>query len=105
MELHVKDRLYFPQLLQQQNTFMEYALKRDILKKVSLTAEDQENFQIKELAEEQKIVWDVQKDMAQPLNVEFSDAELNYIKKGCEKLSDKPLTDDFWELVERIYNA
>jgi len=47
MELHVKDRLYFPQLLLQQNTFMEYAMKRAIMKKVGLTAEDQEKFEIK----------------------------------------------------------
>lgn len=104
MELHIKDRLYFPQLLPQQNTFMEFAMKRDILKKVGLTKEDQEKFEIKEYPEDQRIVWNVEKDMAQPLTVDFSDAELEYIKRGCEVLSEQTLPDDFWVLVERIYN-
>ena len=105
MELHVKDRLYFPQLLPQQNTFMEYALKRNILKKVGLTAEDQERFEIKENSEKNGIVWNVEKDKAQPHNVEFSTEELEYIKKGCEALAENPAPDDLWGLVERIYNA
>lgn len=105
MELHVKDRLYFPQLLPQQNTFMEYAMKRGILKKVGLTAEDQEKFEIKEKEDGKGIVWNIEKDIAQPLTVEFTTDELEYIKKGCEALSEQPCPDEFWALVERIYNA
>ena len=89
MELHVKDRLYFPQLLPQQNTFMEYAMKRAIMKKVGLTAEDQEKFEINENEHA----------------IEFTPDELEYIKKGCEAIAEQPCSDDFWALVERIYNA
>lgn len=105
MELRIKDRLYFPQILPQQNTFMEFAMKREILKKVAITEEDRERFEIEEKPDEQRIVWNIEKDFAQPLEVDFSDAELEYLKKGCEKMSDKTLPDDFWNLVERIYDA
>ena len=105
MELHIKDRLYFPQLLPQQNTFMEYAVKRSILKKVGLTAEDQENFEIREAPEGKGIVWNYEKDMAQFLTVDFTAEEFEYIKRGCEALSEQPGPDDFWALVERIYDA
>ncbi len=105
MELHIKDRMYFPQLLPQQNTFMEYAMKRQILKKVGLTKEDQESFSIIEDKENNQIRWDIEKDMAQPLTVDFTKDELDYIKKGCEALSEQPCPDDFWNLVERIYNS
>ena len=99
MELHVKDRLYFPQLLPRQNTFMEYAMKRAIMKKVGLTVE------IKENEDGKGIVWNIEKDMAQPHTVEFTPDELEYIKKGCEALAEQPCPDDFWALVECIYNA
>ncbi len=105
MELHIKDRMFFPQLLPQQNTFMEYAMKREILKKVGLTKEDQEKFDIVEDRENNQIKWNIEKDIAQPLTVDFTAQELEYIKKGCEAQSDKPCPDDFWGLVERIYNT
>ena len=105
MELHVKDRLYFPQLLPQQNTFMEYAMKRGILKKVGLTAADQEKYEIKENEDGKGIVWNIEKDIAQPLTVEFTPDELAYIQKSCEAIAEHPCPDEFWGLVERIYNA
>ena len=37
MELHIKDRIYIPQMLPQQNNFMGFNLKREIIKKVGLT--------------------------------------------------------------------
>lgn len=33
MELYIKDRIYFPQLLPQQGNFMEFNMKREILKR------------------------------------------------------------------------
>ena len=104
MELHIKDRLYFPQLLPATNTFMDYTVKRSIMKKVGLTPEDQDKFEIKENKDAQQINWNIEKDIAQPLTVEFSKEEKEYIKKGCEAISEQTLPDDFWALVERIYN-
>lgn len=33
MDLHIKDRIYIPQMLPQQNNFMGFNLKREIIKK------------------------------------------------------------------------
>lgn len=105
MELHIKDRIYIPQLLPQSNNFMGFNLKREITKKVALTAEDQETYQIKEETEHNRVVWDVEKDRELPLIVDFTKDELSYLKTACEKLAEAPYPDDFWLTVEKIYNA
>ena len=86
MELNIKDRIYIPQMLPGQNSFMEFNMKRGIVKKVALTSEDIETYNIQENKEEGRITWDVQKDAEIPLVVDFSKEELNYLQKACEKL-------------------
>lgn len=105
MELHIKDRIYFPQILAQQSNFLEFNLKRNILNKVAVNKEAQEKYNVKEDKENNRITWDVQKDTEEPLVVEFSKEELAYLKKNCEAIADKPAPDDFWMVVEKIYNA
>lgn len=105
MELHIKDRIYIPQILPQNGTFMEFNLKRGIISKVQITAKDREDYNIQENKEEGKITWDSAKDMQIPLHVEFSKDELDYLKQACEKLADIPSPDDLWITVEKIYNA
>ena len=104
MKLNIKDRLYIPQLLPANGNFSEFALKRAILSKVGITAEDKEKFQIKEISEENRIVWDSEKDFQEPLEVDFTTQELDFIRKGCEALIDIPKPDDFWLTVEKLYN-
>lgn len=104
MKLNIKDRLYIPQLLPANGNFTEFSLKRSILGKVGITAEDQEKFQIKEIPEENRIVWDSDKDLQEPLEVDFTAQELDFIRKGCEALVDTPKPDDFWLTVEKLYN-
>ena len=72
MELHIKDRIYIPQLLLVQNSFMEYNLKREIIKKLALTEKNIEEYAIVEDAQTVKVKWDSKKDMEQPLMVDFS---------------------------------
>lgn len=105
MELHIKDRIYIPQLLSPQNTFMEYNLKRDIIKKVAITESDKTEYSIVENPEAGKITWDSKKDLEQPLVVEFSEQEITYLKKSCEALAESAYPDDLWVTVEKIYNA
>ena len=82
MELHIKDRIYIPQLLPAQNSFMEYNLKREIIKKVALTEKDKDEYVIVEDQQTGKETWDSKKDM-EPLVVEFSKQEIDYLKKSC----------------------
>lgn len=107
MELHIKDRIYFPQLLPPQGSFMEFNLKRSILKKVALSEQDKNDYNVREDKEHQRVTWDSEKDMAQPLVVEFTEDELKLIRKGCEQFTEKdtPAPDDFWALLEKIYDA
>ena len=43
--------------------------------------------------------------MAEPLEVSFTADELDFLKKSCEKLTEQENTDDFWTVVEKIYNS
>lgn len=107
MELHIKDRIYFPQLLPQQGNFMEFNTKRAILKKVAISDNDRAEYNIQEDKENGRITWDSNKDFSQPLVVEFTADETALLRKGCEQFTEKdtPAPDDFWALVEKIYDA
>lgn len=105
MELHIKDRIYIPQLLPQSNNFMGFNLKREIIKKVALTVDDKETYSIEEDKENNRVVWNVEKDREQPLVVDFTKDEIEYLKTACEKLAEAPYPDDFWITVEKIYDA
>ena len=105
MELHIKDRIFIPQLLPQQGNFTEFNMKRNILKKVALTEADVEKYDIVENKEERRTEWDPEKDRDMPLMVDFSQDELQYLAKACEKVADANFPDEFWLTVEKIYNA
>lgn len=105
MDLHIKDRIYIPQLLPAQNSFMEYNLKREIIKKVALTEKDKEEYSIVEDQKAGKVTWDSEKDMSTPLVVEFTQQEIDYLKKSCEALAESTYPDDLWATVEKIYDA
>lgn len=105
MELHIIDRIYIPTILPAENTFMDFNMKREIIKKVGLTAEDAEKYSIKEDTENKRTTWDINADRKNPLIVDFTPQELAYLKAACEKLADKPAPDNLWATVEKIYEA
>lgn len=105
MKLNIKDRLYITQLLPANGNFMEYALKRSITGKVALTKEEQEKYEIREMPEENKLVWNSEMDAKEPVNVDFTSEEIGYLKKSCEAVIESPHSDDFWHTVEKIYNS
>jgi hypothetical protein len=105
MEVQIKDRIFIPQLLPQQNTFMGYNLKHGIIKKVAITQSDKAKYSIVEDPEAGRITWDIKKDTEEPLTVNFSEQELEYLKQACESLIETAYPDDFWLTVEKIYNA
>ena len=105
MLLHIKDRIYFPNILPHTGTFMEFNLKKSILGKVAITEKDKEHFNIVTDQERGVITWDSEKGLAEPLEVSFTAEELEFLKKSCENLAEKENTDDFWMVVEKIYNS
>jgi len=104
MELFIKDRIYIPQLLPAQNSFMEYNLKKSIIKKVEFSQEERKKYSFKEEGEN-KLTWDGKLDVANPLKVKFTKEELEFLKSSCEKLAESPQPDEVWAVVNKIYNA
>ena len=46
MDLHIKDRLLLPSLLPERGSFMEYNLKKAILKKIAISEQDKTDYEI-----------------------------------------------------------
>lgn len=103
MELNIKDRLYIPVILPKEGTFKEFNTKKEILRKIEISAGEREAVGLHENTETGRIEWDVAKDT--PLSVDFGSDELTYLKQACEKISDEKLPDDMWAVVEKIYDA
>lgn len=103
MELTIKDRLYIPALLPKEGNFKDFNHKKEILRKVGIDAEERERIALKENKDTGRIEWETEKE--QPLLVEFSVEEKEYLKRACEAISDQSLPDDMWATVEKIYDA
>ncbi len=103
MELHIKDRIYFPSILPRENNFMDFNLKKSLMERIVLTKKDEEEFNIKNDTESGRITWDAEKDKENPLVINFTEQELDYMKRGCEALASSAYPDDFWLFVEKIY--
>ena len=102
MKLSIKDRLYLPNFLPTKGTFMDFNLKKSILRKIEISEEERKEINFRENKEESRLEWDVEKET--PLNVDFSKEEMDYLRKSFEKISDEELPDDMWETVKRIYD-
>ena len=106
MELHIKDRLYLQQILPgQTKSFIDFNVKRSIIKKIALTEKDQKEFKIEEDAESHRVTWNAAKDAKSPIKVDFTTDEMTMLKNACEQLPETAYPDDFWLTVEKIYNA
>lgn len=103
MELTIKDRLYLPTFLPQKGNFRQFNLKKEVLRKISISEDERKEIDLHENEENKRIEWDVEKET--PLHVEFTEDELKYLQEACEKISDEELPDDMWSTVERIYDA
>lgn len=103
MELSIKDRLYIPAILPKEGNFKDFNTKKEVLRKIEITAAEREQTGLHENKESGRIEWETEKEI--PLAVEFSDTENAYLKKACEAISEQSLPDDMWATVEKIYNG
>lgn len=109
MKLFVKERIVLPTIFPEKNTFAKFNLKKSILNKVALKDKDIKKYEIKSEAIEgegnsSKLQWNVDKDLKEPIEVDFTKDELEYISQSCEAISDQEINDDVWEVVSRIYD-
>lgn len=103
MELTIKDRLYIPAFLPKEGNFKEFNLKKEILRKIEISDSEREEINLRENTETKRIEWDVKKD--QPMHIDFSTDEKEYLKMVCEKVSDETLPDDMWQTIERVFDS
>ena len=103
-KLHIKERLYLMNILPQENSLVNFQLKKGLMKKVELTDEDREKFEIKVYEESQNMTWNAQKDFDNPTEFEFSDMECEYVRKAIEALSDGQHPDEYWLIVTTLYD-
>lgn len=102
MEITIKDRLYIPAFLPKEGNFKDFNHKKEILRKIEITASERESVNLRENKENGRIEWDVEKDV--PLSVEFSTEQAAYLRGACEKISDEQLPDDMWATVEKVFD-
>lgn len=103
MELSIKDRLYLPAFLPAKGTFMDFNLKKEILRKIAISDGERKEINFRENQEDNRLEWDVEKE--NPLIVDFTKEEMEYLRRACEKISDEELPDDMWETVKRVYDS
>lgn len=101
MKLTIKDRIIFNQFYPEKGNLTEQILVKDIIKKIELTQKDLEKYEIK--SEGQQVSWNPKKD--KPTDVEFSEAELDLLKKQVDKKDENgEITQDTLDLCVRIKN-
>lgn len=104
VKLHLKERFYLGNILPQENTLVNYQLKKRILEKVNVTEEDKEKLGFKVSDDGTGAEWDAKKDFENPKEIDFSDDERKYIQESIEKLSDGTHPDEYWVVVGTIYD-
>lgn len=102
-KLLIKERLYLMNVLPQQNSLIEYQLKKSIIQKVEITDEDKALVDFKQESES-NVTWDSKKDMDNPKEFEFTDQECQYVRKAIEALSDGEHPDEYWIVVMLLYD-
>lgn len=102
-KLLIKERLYLMNVLPQQNSLIEYQLKKSIIQKVEITDEDKALVDFKQ-ENERNVTWDAKKDMDNPKEFEFTDQECQYVRKAIEALSDGEHPDEYWIVVMLLYD-
>lgn len=105
MELYIKDRIFFARLLPECKSFLEFNVKRVLLKKVTLSEEDKAKYEITQDEQTGAIRWNSKTDIENPLIIELTKDELELLKRGIESIDGQPLPDDLWQTAEKIWDA
>ncbi len=99
----MKERLYLMNILPNQNSLVDYQLKKSIIKKVEVTDEDRDLIDFK-TEDDKNYTWDAEKDMANQREFDFTDQERLYVRNAIERLSDGEHPDEYWIIVMLLYD-
>lgn len=99
MELDLKERLGLLNLLPNEGDYIALCLRESVVKKVSLLPEEVENWGV--TVEGNSFNWE--EDKAEVLEYEFSNSELEFVKKVLRELdANKKLTVATMELYKKF---
>lgn len=101
MKLYIKERLLLPSLFLGKGTIEQYCAKKSILKKIAVTDKDKEEYGITE--SDGQIRWNAQKDLENPIEVEWSKEEADYLNACCEAQFSQENNDEIWALIDKLY--
>ena len=91
-------------ILPQENSLVNFQLKKALMKKVELTDAERKKFEVKINEESQNMTWNAQKDFDDPTEFEFSEMECEYVRNAIEALSDGQHPDEYWLIVTSLYD-
>jgi hypothetical protein len=103
--LGIKDRLTLPAFFPERSNFVDQILKEDIAAKIRITQEDMTAVGLRysepDKDGKQFMTWDAKKDVDK--EVEFTDAEIKFLKKQVDRLdNDANLTDDAMGMAKAL---
>ncbi len=104
VNLHLKERFYLLNILPQENALVDFQLKKRIIDKVVVTDEDKNGVGFNVNEQTGEVTWDAKKDFENPKEVDFSEDERKYIRQSIEKLSDGVHPDEYWLIVQTLYD-
>ncbi len=105
LSLGIKDRLTLPAFFPERSNFVDQILKEDIANKIRITQEDMTAIGLRytdpDKDGKQMMVWSKEKEVDK--EVEFTDAEIKFLKKQVDRLDkDAALTDDMMIMAKAI---
>lgn len=99
MNFTLKDRITLMISLPSKGTFNDLILRKDVLKKIELTQEELEKYNIQSVGG--GVTWNPNEDI---FFIEFTELEKDYIKKALKALDDKkeaqPEHLTLWEMFK-----
>jgi len=103
--LGIKDRLTIPAFFPERSNFVDQILKEDISAKIRITQEDVAavglHYSEPDKDGKQFMTWSRDKEVDK--DVEFTDAEIKFLKKQVDRIDkDANLTDDMMNMAKEL---
>ncbi len=103
--LGIKDRLVLPTFYPERSNFVDQILKEDIDKKIRITQEDVKSvglhYSEPDKNGKQFMTWDKDKDIDK--EIEFTAAEIQFLKKQIDRLDkEEALNDEMMNMAKAI---
>jgi hypothetical protein len=105
LSLGIKDRLTIPAFFPERSNFVDQILKEDITNKIRITQDDIVavglHYSEPDKDGKQFMMWSKEKEVDK--EVEFTDAEIKFLKKQVDRLDkDENLTDDQMKMAKAL---